>query len=57
MSHANAGFDFRALEQGWTYAAAATVLMVSTRTAKKWADRCRIEVPPGWSTAAHDMIR
>jgi transposase InsO family protein len=31
------------VERGWTYAAAAKMFMVSPRTAKKWADRYRIE--------------
>jgi transposase InsO family protein len=31
------------VEQGWTYAAAAKMFMVATRTAKKWADRFRAE--------------
>ena len=49
MSHANATLTPRArlrlarliVEQGWTYAAAAKMFMVSPRTARKWADRYR----------------
>ena len=49
VSHANAALTPRArlrlaqfvVEEGWTYAAAAKMFMVSPRTAKKWADRFR----------------
>lgn len=49
MSHANAVLTPRTrerlallvVEDGWTYAAAAKMFMVSPRTAKKWADRYR----------------
>ena len=51
MSHANAALTPRArlrlaqliIDRGWTYAAAAKMFMVSPRTAKKWADRYRLE--------------
>jgi transposase InsO family protein len=51
MSHANAALTPRArlrlaqliVEGGWTYAAAAKMFMVAPRTAKKWADRYRVE--------------
>lgn len=51
MSHANAALTPRArlrlaqlvVEKGWTYAAAAKMFMVSGKTAKKWADRYRVE--------------
>lgn len=51
MSHANAALTPRArtrlallvVRDGWTYAAAAKMFMVSPRTAKKWADRYRAE--------------
>lgn len=51
MSHANAVLTPRTRERlallvvkdGWTYAAAAKMFMVSARTAKKWADRYRGE--------------
>lgn len=51
MSHANAALTPRArlrlarlvVEHGWTYAAAAKMFMVAPRTAKKWADRFRLE--------------
>ena len=51
MSHANAALTPRArlrlaqliVDRGWTYAAAAKTFMVSPRTAKKWADRYRVE--------------
>jgi transposase InsO family protein len=35
------------VDGGWTYSAAATMFMVSPRTAKKWADRYRLEGPAG----------
>jgi len=35
------------VEAGWTYSAAATMFMVSPRTAKKWADRYRLEGSSG----------
>ncbi|TPG25656.1 helix-turn-helix domain-containing protein, partial [Mycolicibacterium hodleri] len=55
MSHANAALTPRArlrlaelvVEKGWTYAAAAKMFMVSSRTAKKWADRFRTEGAAG----------
>lgn len=55
MSHANALLTPRTrlrlarlvVEDGWTYAAAAKMFMVSARTAKKWADRYRAEGPAG----------
>ncbi|GAA4083072.1 IS481 family transposase [Nocardioides kongjuensis] len=55
MSHANAALTPRArlrlaqlvVDRGWTYAAAAKMFMVAPRTAKKWADRYRIEGPGG----------
>lgn len=55
MSHANAALTPRArlrlaqlvVVQGWTYAAAAKMFMVSPRTAKKWADRYRSEGAAG----------
>ena len=51
VSHANAALTPRArlrlaeliVESGWTYAAAAKMFMVAPRTAKKWADRYRVE--------------
>jgi transposase-like protein len=51
VSHANAALSPRArlrlarlvVESGWTYAAAAKIFMVAPRTAKKWADRFRVE--------------
>lgn len=51
VSHANAALTPRArlrlaqliVEGGWTYAAAAKMFMVAPRTAKKWADRFRVE--------------
>ena len=51
MSHVNATLTPRTrlrlarliAEQGWTYAAAAKMFMVSSKTAKKWADRYRAE--------------
>ena len=53
MSHANATLTpitrlrlaRLVVEGGWTYAAAAKMFMVSPRTAKKWADRYRLEGP------------
>lgn len=55
MSHANAALTPRArlklarlvVEKGWTYSAAARMFMVSSRTAKKWADRFRTEGTAG----------
>ncbi len=55
MSHANAALTPRArlrlaqlvVDGGWTYAAAAKMFMVAPRTAKKWADRYRLEGPAG----------
>lgn len=55
MSHANAALTPRArlrlarliVDQGWTCSAAATMFMVSARTAKKWADRYRHEGASG----------
>jgi hypothetical protein len=35
------------VDAGWTYSAAATMFMVSPRTAKKWADRYRLEGTAG----------
>ena len=57
MSHANAVLTPRTRERlallvvkdGWTYAAAAKMFMVSPRTAKKWADRYRAEKSAGMS--------
>jgi transposase InsO family protein len=51
VSHANAALTPRArlrlaeliVDRGWTYAAAAKMFMVAPRTAKKWADRFRVE--------------
>jgi transposase InsO family protein len=51
VSHANAALTPRArlrlaeliVDRGWTYAAAAKMFMIAPRTAKKWADRFRIE--------------
>jgi transposase len=31
------------VDRGWAYAAAAKMFMVAPRTAKKWADRYRVE--------------
>ena len=55
MSHANAAMTPRArlrlahlvVHDGWTYAGAAKMFMVSPRTAKKWADRFRSEGAAG----------
>ena len=55
MSHANAALTPRArlrlaqliVERGWTHAAAAKMFMVAPRTAKKWADRYRLEGAAG----------
>lgn len=55
MSHANAALTPRTrlrlarmvVNDGFTYASAAKMFMVSPRTAKKWADRYRHEGPPG----------
>jgi len=55
VSHANAALTPRArlrlarlvVESGWTYAAAAKMFMVASRTAKKWADRYRCEGTAG----------
>ena len=57
MSHANAALTPRArlrlaeliVEQGWTYAAAAKMFMVSPQTARKWALRYRDEGAAGMS--------
>ena len=51
MSHANAALTPRArlrlarlvVDDGWTYTAAAKMFMVAARTARKWADRYRVE--------------
>jgi transposase InsO family protein len=55
VSHANAALTPRArlrlarlvVEAGWTYSAAAKMFMVAPRTARKWADRYRVEGPAG----------
>jgi transposase InsO family protein len=55
VSHANATLTpitrlrlaLLVVESGWTYAAAAKMFMVSSRTAKKWADRYRTEGTAG----------
>ena len=55
MSHANAALTPRArlrlaqlvVDRGWTYAAAAKMFMVAPKTAKKWADRYRVDGPAG----------
>lgn len=55
MSHANATLTPRTrlrlalliVEHKWTYSAAAKMFMVSPRTAKKWADRYRLEGEAG----------
>ncbi|NTW41966.1 MAG: IS481 family transposase [Cellulomonadaceae bacterium] len=55
MSHANATLTPRTrlrlarliIEQGWTCSSAATMFMVSPRTAAKWAARYRAEGPAG----------
>lgn len=55
MSHANATLTpitrlrlaRLIVDCGWTYAAAAKMFMVCARTAKKWADRYRVEGPAG----------
>jgi transposase InsO family protein len=55
MSHANALLTPRArlrlarlvVDSGWTYSAAAKMFMVSPRTARKWADRYRVEGQAG----------
>ncbi|MFC7500407.1 IS481 family transposase, partial [Nocardioides sp. CPCC 206347] len=55
MSHANAALTPRArlrlaqlvVDRGWTHAAAAKMFMVAPRTAKKWADRYRVEGQAG----------
>ena len=55
MSHANAVLTpltrerlaLLVVRDGWTYAAAAKMFMVSPRTAKKWADRYRAERSAG----------
>lgn len=57
MSHANATLTpitrlrlaRLVVDRHWTYAAAAKMFMVSPRTAKKWADRFRLEGPTGMS--------
>ena len=57
MSHANAALTPRArlrlaqlvVNDGFTYAEAAKLFMVSPRTAKKWADRYRHEGSAGMS--------
>jgi transposase InsO family protein len=51
MSHANAALTPRArlrlalliVERGWSYSAAARMFMVAPGTARKWADRYRVE--------------
>ncbi|MEV0796034.1 IS481 family transposase, partial [Kribbella sp. NPDC050459] len=55
MSHVNATLTPRTrlrlarliVDQGWTYAAAAAMFMVSAKTARKWAERYRAEGPAG----------
>ncbi|WP_262847511.1 IS481 family transposase [Mumia quercus] len=55
MSHANAVLTpitrlrlaRLVVDHDWTYAAAARMFMVAPRTAKKWADRYRLEGPAG----------
>jgi transposase InsO family protein len=55
VSHANAALTPRArlrlaqlvVDSGWTYAAAAKMFMVAPRTARKWADRFRVEGAAG----------
>ncbi|MCD0447575.1 IS481 family transposase [Glycomyces sp. A-F 0318] len=55
MSHANAALTPRArlrlarliVDDEWTCSTAAKMFMVSARTARKWADRYRIEGPAG----------
>ncbi len=54
MSHANAVLTprtrsrlARIVDDGFTYASAAKMFMVSPRTAKKWADRYRHKGPAG----------
>jgi transposase-like protein len=55
VSHANAALTPRArlrlaqlvIDDGWTYAAAAKMFMVAPRTAKKWAERYRLEGAAG----------
>jgi transposase-like protein len=55
VSHANALLTPRTrlrlarlvVETGWSYSAAAKMFMVSPRTARKWADRYRLEGPGG----------
>jgi transposase InsO family protein len=55
VSHANAALTPRArlrlaqlvVDRGWTHATAAKMFMVCPRTAKKWADRYRLEGPAG----------
>jgi transposase InsO family protein len=55
MSHANAALTPRArlrmarliIDEGWSAAAAAKMFMVSAPTARKWADRYRLEGPTG----------
>lgn len=55
VSHANAALTPRArlrlarlvVESHWTYAAAAKMFMVAPRTARKWADRFRVEGEAG----------
>ncbi|HEY3556448.1 MAG TPA: IS481 family transposase, partial [Kribbella sp.] len=55
MSHANAALTPRArlrlarliVEEGWSYAAAAKMFMVASKTARKWAERYRAEGPAG----------
>jgi transposase InsO family protein len=37
------------VDQGWTYSTAAQMFMVAPRTARKWADRYRVEGPDGMS--------
>ena len=55
MSHANAALTPKArlrlakliVDDGWTVSTAAKMFMVSARTARKWADRFRLEGPAG----------
>ena len=60
MTHANAQLTPRArlrlarlvVEDGWTYSTAAKMFMVSSRTARKWADRYRTEGAAGMAGSA-----
>jgi len=64
VSHANAALTPRArlrlaqliVDEGWTYAAAAKMFMVAARTAKKWADRFRLEGAAGMVDPARGRI-